>query len=284
MNILETVDKYLENPYFERSRYSSNSHYPSQSSCMVKDEYDENVIIGKCMRDVYWQSRGIKKTNPMTARSIRITKVGKIIEGFEIDRYKELGIWRGNNIKFYNEKYSVSGEIDALVYDEERRGLLGIEIKTGYDYRFRKEVIGSSSRPGKPKLDHLLQTMLYIDYFKIPFKIVYIDRGNAARKEYDITLNTDGTPNINGKKLDNGLSIPGCVERFKRLEEHLENSTIPRRDFQLKYSPERVEFLYDSNRLNKTQKKEYEKNKKVDMGDWRCSYCDYKDYCWSNNK
>ena len=284
MNLLEKVDKYLENPYLERTHRTSTAHYPSQSSCLVKNEYNENIIIGNCMRSIYWESRGIKKTNPMKARGARITRVGKIVEQFEIDRYKELGIWRGNNVKFFNEKYKISGEIDALVFNEEARCLIGVEIKTGYDYKFRKEVIGTPTKKGKPKLEHLLQTMLYIDYFKLLFKIVYIDRGNAARKEYDITINKDGTPNIDGKKLDNGLSIPGCIARFKQLEEHLEDSTLPRRDFQLQYSPQQVEFLYDSNRLNKAQKKEFEKNKKVDMGDWRCRYCDYKDYCWEKTK
>jgi len=284
MNILEKVDHHLENPYTERSHFSSKNHYPSQSSCVMKNEYDEKEVIGSCLRSIYWESRGIKKTNPMKARSIRIAKTGKLIEQIEVQLYKELGIWRGNNVKFFNEKCKVSGEIDAMIYDESVKHLLGIEIKTGYDYKFRKEVIGTSTKSGRPKLDHLLQTMLYIDYFKIPFKMIYIDRGNAARKEYSITINNDGTPNIDGKKLNNGISIPGCIARFKQVEEHLENATLPRRDYQLKYSDEHIDFLHNSNRLNKTQKKEYEKNKKLDMGDWRCAYCNYKDYCWETHK
>lgn len=284
MKIIDKVDKFLENPYTERSRGKRKNFYPSQASCAIKNEYDEDKIVGKCLRATYWEMKAIKPTNPMTARAFRITRVGKLVEQFEVERYKELGIWRGNNVKFFNEKHKISGEVDCLVYDEDRKSTIGIEIKSGYDYKFRKEVIGNSYKKGKPKYNHLLQTMLYIDYFKIPFKMVYIDRGNAARQEYDITINSNGTANIDGKKLNNGISIPGCIARFNQLKDYVEDSTLPPRDFQLKYNDSRIEFLYNSNRLTKTRKKEFEKNKKLDFGDWECSYCNYKDYCWKEHK
>lgn len=284
MNILETVDKFLENPYIKREPRKSTGFYPSQSSCVFINEYDEETIIGSCLRSNYWHINAIKPTNPMTARSRRITSYAKLVEQFEIEQYKKIGIWRGNNVKFYNTKYKISGEADAIVYDKGINSNIGVEIKTGYDYRFRKEVIGTQYRKGRPKLDHLLQTMLYIDWFDIPFKMLYIDRGNAARKEYAITLNRDGTCNIDGRKLANGLSIPRCIARYDELGEHLLNATLPKRDFQLKYSQDRIEFLYDSNRLNKTASKEFERNKKLDIGDWQCSYCNYKDYCWKEPK
>jgi len=279
MNITETVDKYLENPYIKRTHHR-RGHHPSQASCKIKNEYDEDTIMGGCLRSSYWEANTINYTNPASARGKRIMAYGKLLEQFEVARYKELGIWRDNNVKFFNKNYGISGEADCLVHDRNTDKTIGIEIKTGYDYKFRKEVIGNQYKKGKPKLTHLLQTMLYIDHFKIPFKIVYIDRGNAARAEYDITLNKDGTPNIDGRKLNNGLSIPGCIARFKEFDEYLENGTLPPRDYQLQYSQEHIEFLYDSNRLTKTQIKEFQKNKKVDMGDWECSYCNYKDYCW----
>ena len=219
----------------------------------------------------------------MTARGIRITKVGKIIEQLEIGLYKELGIWIDNNVKFYNEQHNISGELDCLISTKESKQLIGVEIKTGYGYQFQRKVLGTPTRKGQPKLNHLLQVMLYADHFKIPFRMIYIDRGNAQRAEFNITLNTDGTANIDDRKLNNGISIPRCLARFKEVEEHVENGTLPRRDFQLKYSQERVEFLYDSKRLTKTQRKEFERNKKIDMGDWNCSYCSYKDYCWKGN-
>ena len=283
MELINITDKYLEDPYVKRTNRKRRGFYPSEASCVTRNEYNEERMVGKCLRSVYWASRAIKRTNPMTARGVRITQYGKLIEQFEIEKYKELGIWRGNNVKFFNEEYKISGEIDCLIFNSMLNRNLGVEIKTGYGYKFRKEVLGNSYKKGQPKLEHLLQTMLYIDYFKLLFKIIYIDRGNAARGEFNITLSKDGTANIDGKNLKNGLSISGCVARLRELEEHLENSTLPRRDFQLQYTQEQIEFLYDSSRLNKKQTKEFEKNKKIDIGDYQCGYCDYKDYCWKED-
>jgi hypothetical protein len=280
MKLLEMVDKYLENPYDVHTHSHRGAYHPSQSSCIIKNEYGEDIVAGSCLRSVFWDHKGVKETNPMKPRGFRICAVGKMVEKFEIEQYKQMGIWRGNNVKFFNQKYNISGEADCIVFNRDRNGLHGVEIKSGYDYKFRTEVIGTSTRPGRPKYDHLLQTMFYIDYFKFPFNIIYIDRGNAARAEYEITLNDDGTPNVNGKKLGIGLSIPRAISRFKELEECLKDNTLPRRDFQLKYSKERLKALNDSRRLGKGNREEFEKSGDLDIGDYQCSYCSFKDYCW----
>ena len=284
MKLIEMVDKYLENPYDTHVQVHKGYHHPSSASCKIKNEYGEETIVGGCLRKIYWEHNGVKKTNPMTARGARICGVGKMVERFEVEQYKEMGIWRDNNVKFINTKYNISGEADCIVFNKETNSLHGIEIKSGYDYKFRTDVIGTPTKPGKPKFEHLLQTMIYIDYFKFPFSMIYIDRGNAARAEYEITLNDDGTPNINGKKLGNGISIPGCLARLKELEENLKDSTLPRRDFQLKYSKDRLKILNDSYRLSKKDREEFAKSGDVCVGDWQCSYCDYKDYCWKDGK
>jgi hypothetical protein len=283
MNLIEMVDKHLENPYNVHAETHRGYFHPSQASCSIKNEYGENTIIGSCLRAVYWSHKGISKTNPMTARSARICGYGKNVERFEVEQYKEMGIWRGNNVKFFYPKYNISGEADCIVWDEKAKALHGVELKSGYDYKFRSQVLGTPTRPGKPKFEHLLQTMIYVDYFKFPFTIVYIDRGNAARGQYEITLNSDGTPNINNKKLSNGISIPRAMSRFKELSDLLNDGTVPKRDFQLKYSKEKLDMLNESNRLNKKNSEEFEKNNDVDVGDWQCSYCDYKDYCWNGD-
>jgi hypothetical protein len=281
MKLIELVDKYLENPYEIHTEIHKGYHHPSSSSCIIKNIYGEEEIVGSCLRKVYWDHRGTKKSNPMSARGSRICAYGKAVERFEVEQYKQIGIWRDNNVKFINAKYNVSGEADCIVFDKDKNGMRGVEVKSGYDYKFRSQVIGTPTRPGSPKYDHLLQTMLYVDYFKFPFNIVYVDRGNAARNEYEITLNPDGTPNINGNKLSNGLSIPRCIARYKELEKLLEDSTIPKRDFQLKYSKEKLDKLSNSSRLRKKQAEEFDKSGDIDLGDWQCSYCDYRDYCWT---
>lgn len=284
MKLIEAVDSYLEKPHSIQVERTRTAYYPSQASCTYKNEYGEDAIAGKCMRAVYWETKGVKQTNPVTARGERIFGYGKMVESFEVEQYKRMGIWRGNNVKFFNQTHNLSGEADCIVYDDSRKAFRGVEIKSGYDYKFRSEVLGTATKPGKPKLDHLMQTMIYVDYFKFPFNIVYVDRGNAQRGEYEITLNDDGTPNIDGKRLNIGISFPKIVARFKELGKCLDDNVVPKRDYQLRYSKERLEVLSQTKRLRKKQAEEYDKSKDLDIGDFQCGYCIYRDYCWKKEE
>lgn len=283
MELIKSVDSFIESPNTISPPRHYKGFHPSSASCSIKNEFGEDETCGKCLRAVYWSAKAVEQTNPMNSRGIRITSVGKMVEEWEINKYKEMGIWRGNNVKFFDVDNNISGEVDAFVHDKDINNIIGVEIKTGYGYQFEKDVIGRPDKKGTPKLDHLMQTMLYLNYFKnIPlFKMVYIDRGNASRAEFNISLEkSSGGVNVDGKRFRPSLTIPGILHRYKTLNEHLKDGTIPPRDYQLQYSVEKIKFLYDSNRLTKTDSKEYEKNKKISIGDWRCSYCEYKDYCW----
>jgi len=126
-----------------------------------------------------------------------------------------------------------------------------------------------------------------MNYFKNIqlFKLVYIDRGNASRAEFDITLDKKtGAALVDGRPYHKDLTLPKILHRFGELDKCLEDSVIPVRDYQLQYTDEKVQFLYDSKRMSKTMSTQFEKTQKVEIGDWRCSYCDYKDHCWTGDK
>lgn len=280
MNLISMVDKYLETPHLPPEPRHASGWYPSSASCIITNQYGEQEIIGECLRKIFYRATHAPVSNPTTARGMRIMGVGKRVEEFEVEQYKQLGIWRGNNIKFFNPNNNVSGEVDCFVWDEDIKEVIGVELKSGYGYMFQKLVLGTGAKKGTPDYKHLLQVMLYIDYFGYMFKLVYIERGNAARVEYDITLNDDGSPNIDGIPVTCGLTVPNCVARFKQAGEYIKSNTLPPRDFYLKYPQEVIKKLYDQNRLSKTQTTEVERRGSVDMGDWQCSYCDFKEYCW----
>jgi hypothetical protein len=286
MDLIKKVDSYLESPNAISPPRYYRGYHPSGASCIITNEYGEEEVVGKCLRSAFWGHRAVEQTNPMTARGRRITTAGKKIEEFEVENYKKMGIWRGNNVKFFNPSTLLSGEVDAFVWDSYIKSVVGVEIKTGYGNQFQKKVIGNQNKKGSPKLDHLMQVMLYLDFFKdIPyFKMVYIYRGNAARVEFKVELDmSTGGSLIDGKPGPDRLTIPAIFHRFEELGKHLEDDTLPERDYQLQYSDEKIQFLYDSKRLNKTECKAFEKSQKVEKGDWRCSYCEYKDYCWKEN-
>jgi len=286
MELIKKVDSFLETPLpISPPRYHRGYH-PSGASCIIKNEYDEEEVVGKCLRDSYWACKSVEKSNPMTARGVRITTVGKKIEEWEVQKYKEMGIWRGNNVKFFDQDHQISGEVDAFVEDSQTKSIIGVEIKTGYGYQFQSQVIGNDRRKGNPKPEHLMQVMLYENYFKdIPlFKMVYIDRGNAARAEFNVTLDkSTGAAIVDGKKYNERMTIPAILHRYEELGKCLEDGVLPPRDYQLQYSNEKIQFLLDSNRLSKKDAGIFTKTGKLETGDWRCSYCDYKDYCWKGD-
>jgi hypothetical protein len=41
-------------------------------------------------------------------------------------------------------EYNVSGEIDAIVFDQEANHPIIVEVKSGYGYTFNKNVFGTS--------------------------------------------------------------------------------------------------------------------------------------------
>lgn len=283
MDLIKQVDSFLESPRPVDPPRHYRGFHPSGASCVLKNEYGEEEAVGKCMRDSYWSHKSVKPSNPMGARGKRICDVGNMVERAEVNRYKEMGIWRGNNVKFIDNDHGLSGEVDAFVFDEIAKKIIGVEIKSGYGYQFQSAVIGKPGRKGKPKLDHLMQVMLYENYFtEIPlFKMVYIDRGNAARAEFDVTLNKKtGAAIVDGKPFMEGLTVPAILHRYEKLDEYLKDGAVPPRDYQLQYTDERMQFLHDSKRMSKTMASQYERTQKVELGDWRCSYCNYKDYCW----
>ena len=283
MELIKAVDTYVETPRPVSPPRIHRGYHPSAASCIIKNEFDEDETVGKCMRDSYWSHKSVEKSNPMNARGVRICSVGSMVERWEVEKYKEMGIWRGNNVKFFDTDYGISGEVDAFIEDSQTKKLVGVEIKTGYGYQFQSQVIGRPDRKGKPKPEHLMQVMLYMNYFKdIPlFKMVYIDRGNAARAEFNITIDKNsGAGVVDGKKYSDRMTLPAILHRFEELGKCLDDGVLPERDYQLQYSKDQLQFLYDSNRMTKTDAKSFEKNGELEKGDWRCSYCDYKDYCW----
>jgi hypothetical protein len=76
----------------------------------------------------------------------------------------------------------------------------------------------------------------------------------------------------------------------------LEDNLIPPRDYELKYSEERIEQMYQDGLLGKVDTAQHEKRKKqieegksrvvkaVEKGDWQCRFCDYKNVCYDRDQ
>ena len=131
------------------------------SECSV--EYMRNgfkVVKGKCMRAAWYRSMGFK---PTTAKAGLIWKghLGKRVEESQINKWKEMGLYVSNNIKFYDKRLFVSGEMDAIIkHPDNPDYLIGMEIKSFYGYYANTNICGAKAknRAGVPKDGHFLQS------------------------------------------------------------------------------------------------------------------------------
>ena len=137
-------------------------------------------------------------------------------------------------------------------------------------------------REGYPKIEHLIQVAPYLEKFKEisnENRLVYLNRGNFLHSgEFIITLDKTGTICVDGKPSI--VTLRGIRDRILELEDYIEQSKLPPRDYELKYSEAKVNALIKSGRKKKYWKGNWKKNKGI-CGDWNCTYCDFKSKCWA---
>jgi hypothetical protein len=190
---------------------------------------------------------------------------------------------------------------------------IGIEVKSKWGYGAKAVMRGNKSSTyehGYPQIEHLMQTALYLHTRKafeefhdveIPYFIIcYIARCNGIHKSFRVELSDgyDGriiVKDMNGneikpkaeKSLDWGvqaqqmeLTIDMMRERYYQHLENMKSDTPPPRDFDLRYSDDKAEELFNKGVLSKTKWNEHQKKPLAEIGDWNCSYCDWKGVCY----
>ncbi len=289
-HLLESTDKWLTRTRIKATR---ESHlYPSEASVKVKNGEDKLEVIGSCQRSSYLRASKATKPAPYEARSIWIMTQGKIIENEFIARWKEMGIWVENNIKFYWPQYNLSGEVDTILAEPSTGDLFGVEVKTFYGYDAHKNILGNKSIAGFPKESHLMQTILYAYYWRESlkyFKLVYFARDDVKRREFNIGLVDEGNktyPVVDGA-VYRKWSVQDLLSRYKSLQAFIDNETLPPRDYELIWSQERVEKENQLGNISKTAylqfQRDVKKGRTTAIGDWRCRYCNFKSFCWKSD-
>jgi CRISPR/Cas system-associated exonuclease Cas4 (RecB family) len=285
-NLFEHVDRYMTSPRFAAP--SRGGHfYPSEASVKYEDNGEEQVA-GACLRKSYYRIKHGDQRGEVSARGAHIMQHGRSIEESLTEVFKQMGIWRANSVRFKDNEFNISGEIDVVLVEPDGTEY-GAEVKTAYGYMAEKDIIGNTYQNGKPKASHLLQTLIYCYVFRdrLPyFRILYMFRDSCSRRTFKVELHEeDGLyyPKIDGV-ISKKFTIQDVLNRYKELQYYLDNEILPPRDFQLEYTDEKVEKLY---KLKKISKSKYEKHfaprKPQKAGDWECSYCDFKRFCWEED-
>ena len=281
------VNEHMTRPKFKAPR--AKNFYPSEASVVTHDKHGDKVVHGGCMRAAYFRcSTQEFERIPNSARSEYIFKQGHAVEKILVDLWKEMGIWVDNSVKFVDKERGISGELDALLIEPDGT-LYGAEVKSFYGYFAEKELFGNRSTKPFPKMGHLLQTLIYLDFFKDQlsyFRIVYFARDSVKRRTFKVELHQEGEltyPKVEGEVI-RSFTVNDIYNRYADLQEHLDNDIIPKNDFELYYSKEKIEDFYKKGKVAKTKYAKWEAGKLASherIGDWQCSYCAFKNVCWS---
>lgn len=296
-SLVDAENKYYFNPV--RFSSSKTAVHPSEASV----EYYDNgfkVVEGKCMREAYYSALRLPKTDNLTSVHLMDTaSVGKWDEQGVVERWKQMGIWVDNNIKFYNKDLVLSGELDCIIRNPLTGGYILQEIKSYYGYYAEKLILGGKQPPrcGQPKVQQYLQASIYnweyLDRIE-ESRMYYIDRGNGKRCEFRI-----GCEEQDGKHVcwheqifsdswnyyqPGRTYMPFTVEdiyaRIKKLIEYIRKNELPPRDFGTPWPADKIEYFYSKGDLGKTKYEAWKKNPdKNPVDSYHCNYCFYRTKC-----
>ena len=314
MNRLSTkVNSVLINPTFN-TRRSSSTYHPSSASLTYTDNSGGKVVVGACNRQQYYR----KKQAPITNRGIPDWAVSSMLGEKFHEMIVEFIDEHGFTMKlqklaaeqaFYNPQYNISGKVDMLVWDYERNAMAGIEIKSVGEAK-------ASRCMDEPAKEHVMQAMIYLDHYQnyIPDTMVRPDRwyiwyvsrtenwsikgkkhGSplAMMWDYEISLDDNGDAIIEttaGKEKWPGFNIHNIYQRYVDLDTAIKTNTLPDRDYEESYSETKMLGMYKQNKLvYKKHKEPIEKwikkgmpkgELKLEMGDFECAMCEFKEHCW----
>ena len=77
-----------------------------------------------------------------------------------------------------------------------------------------------------------------------------------------------------------GLNTENILQRYSEMADKLELEDPPEREYQLRYDEKTARRKFAIGDLSKTKFNEWEKKPLAEVGDWQCSYCDFKSHCY----
>lgn len=271
----------------------------------------ENEQLGKCQRAVWFRLKHLDLQAEYSPSEMIRNDTGKRIEEETIELFKEMGIYVDAGVKFFVEcdGIDLSGELDGVLEEPETKLKYAYECKSFYGYNAQKEILGlTHGNTPKPKMSHALQALCYLYYFKFFAKpaarleyaiLFYVERGDGRHIHFLLDIEEevqqlDGAhyvvhrpsytyfiQNHIPSKHKYPFTMEQVWENFKEIKEALKVDEPPPRDFEISYSPEKIELLNGLGQLAKTKYEEWKKAKKVKpiIGDWECTYCPYQPVC-----
>lgn len=311
--LLDVLNSYRENPPVNIPQKNSPGFYPSAASVEYIDPDTKlSVVKGECARKTYYSKMGYPVVAVNDARRSRLMEMGNHLSGMLVDDAKRAGIYIADELPFNDVENNISGRIDLIVKDPfscpktldrpSPEHLILIEIKSvgGY-YNVKGCMTSTKDTPLRPKIEHLLQVMVYANHYRKygvnKYILLYINRESLDIVTHQITINEHGNPvivNSEGIETLTYITLDNVMARYKKLAKYIATKELPPRDYSLVWTNQRILRELTAGTLNKTDTEIV--NKKVQAlgvitnemapllkrGDWQCQYCEYASTCWSN--
>lgn len=187
-----------------------------------------------------------------------IWEQGNLFEKHIIDLIKESGLFVGEQIQVYIPEYNVSGKIDSIAFNAETGKYIITEIKSIYGANGEK-VLGSlwerkNGIAGEPRDYNLMQIAIYQWHYATEDfdygQLIYGDRGHGKYTVFQVDVDKK-SGEIRYRCIDPGetdwvivpYTIFDILNNYKFLQECVDSGKIPARDFQLKYSDQKLTLL-----------------------------------------
>ena len=303
----------LRAPALPSYRRSSNLT-PSSASIVIPDNMGGQKAVGACLRQQYYKITGVDESSSQvnvdwTLSAIMGDQLHHMI-GHLIDTHGfAMGIQKITaEHPIYDKTFKLSGRSDLIAWDYNNKEPIGIEVKSIGEYKAKKAL-------EQPLEEHVLQSIVYLDFYnrnivdsqkKIKkWYIWYVSRtenwsvkakphNSEFTMLWDFCIELDqGVPIIRGSGFTQRwehFNISKVYERYQLLTDYIKTNTVPPRDYQIAYPPEKIAGMHKADLLTrKADKEAVEKwlakgapdgKLKVEMGDGECMFCEFSSLCW----
>jgi hypothetical protein len=302
IDLVKRLDEEILRPRL-REIHVPSLHPSSPSRWSIDLVTGKRQAVGSCLRAQYLRyknqsiSAGAEEGEVVDSEDFTANELTKFDIAYKIEDYvtelaMKAGIYEDHKVRFEIKELGMRGELDLVVWDEEGR-LAGVDCKSIYGYTAESSILGTVASlrkgfRGTPREENEMQIALYLWHWRHKldyFIIYYIHRGNGRKAQYIITISpTEGGDDYyvyrDGKKLD--WTIGAVLERYRQLRTYIENDELPPRDYEIQYSKPYLKLLSDNGMLSKTDNEAFLKGRKVKKGDFQCSYCLFKNFCYDD--
>jgi hypothetical protein len=258
--------------------------YPSDASVELRIG-EEVQIHGGCLRAQYYRITEAPQTDPESADRSFVAEMGNVAHDAVANVFREAEQLLKTELQVWIPTIRLSGRIDVLFRVEAGGRTIGCEVKSVGGYNGRKGVIEPRRGCGLyPKIYHLAQTVVYADFLKDQIQewiILYVDRETGAWREHQVLYRGHDDILVNGEPAT--VTPKAVYARWERMWALVDAKTVPPRDYQLRYPPERIARLAELGELNKDEKERFNAGRKVDKGDRQCrEFCAWRTHCWKS--